>query len=131
MFNTCPSFVFLVIIGCLCSGRVAFAQVSADPGSPVWSPDGQKIAFDAIVSESTGQHAVYVINTDGTGLTRLSGPDDDDSFPAWSPDGTKIAFSSQGDIWVMNPDGSGRTRLTTAASKEWAPVWSPDGTKIA
>ena len=98
---------------------------------PRWSPDGTKIVF----STSNG---IYTINTDGTGLTRLTNGDNYiiyDSNPAWSPDGTKIAFVTYNDvyhnngIYIMNADGTGQTRLTIAAiDSEFS--WSPDGTKI-
>ena len=36
---------------------------------PVWSPDGTKIAF---ISDRDGNEEIYVMNTDGTGQTRLT-----------------------------------------------------------
>jgi len=88
-----------------------------------------KIAFD---SDRDGNNEIYVMNADGTGLTRLTNYSSDS--PIWSPDGTKIAFVTTEDskiqINVMNADGSGQTRLTNS---DWPtlPIWSPDGTKIA
>jgi TolB protein len=49
---------------------------------PSWSPDGQRIAFS---SERDGNLEIYVINIDGSGLTRLTDHPGDDSSPAWSP----------------------------------------------
>ena len=37
---------------------------------PAWSPDGSRIAFESF---RDGQSEVYVMNADGSGLTRLSG----------------------------------------------------------
>ena len=37
--------------------------------SPVWSPDGRRIAFD---SDRDGNWEVYVMNADGYGVTRLT-----------------------------------------------------------
>jgi hypothetical protein len=105
---------------------------------PAWSPDGKRIAFWSNRADGNGD--VFVMNADGSGVTRLtvnSGVDDEE--PAWSPDGARIAFASTRDfvgsipeIWVMNADGSGATRLTVdpgAADRE--PAWSPDGQHIA
>src|SRR5213594_852013 len=89
----------------------------------------------AFVSAADGNPEIYVINSNGTGSTRLTLHPAADVKPAWSPDGTKIAFKSDRDgnaeIYVMNADGSNPVRLTNDAAYDAEPAWSPDGTKIA
>jgi TolB protein len=89
----------------------------------------------AFVSDRDGVPRIYVMNADGSGVTRLTHGAEADSRPQWSPDGRKIAFARAGDsstcgIYVMNADGSGLTRLTSACG-ERTPAWSPDGARIA
>ena len=110
---------------------------------PVWSPDGTKIAFHSLRDEPAPlscdqfcNYEVYVMNADGSGLTRLTNHFAADITPVWSPDGTKIAFLSnrlglQDDIYVMNADGSGQTQLTSSSAPDTSAVWSPDSSKIA
>ncbi len=95
----------------------------------------QQIAFE---TNRDGSFEIYLVNTDGTGLTRLTNNSVIDVEPAWSPDGLKIAFQSRrddiGDIFVMNADGSQQTNLTfnpILGLFELWPDWSPDGTNIA
>jgi TolB protein len=95
--------------------------------TPTATPTG-KIAFS---SQGDGPyHEIYVINVDGSDLTRLTANEAFDYGPAWSPDGQKIAFASDRDglfdIYVMNADGSGQMRLTDPGSDQ-APAWSPVG----
>jgi Tol biopolymer transport system component len=78
--------------------------------NPVFSPDGEKIAFQRVyeVQESGSASAsasagpgtstiseIYVINADGTDLRKLPIESEyqDLSSPVWSPDSKKIAFS--------------------------------------
>ena len=95
------------------------------------------IAFDSRRGSTPEREAshIYVMNADGTGLTRLSNDADYDLDPAWSPDGRKIAFVSARDgyyaIFAMNADGSDQTRLTSNPEGNGQPAWSPDGGKIA
>ena len=49
---------------------------------PEWSPDGRKIAF--VRGEGTATE-IYVMNADGTHVTRLTHNRVADSFPAWQP----------------------------------------------
>jgi Tol biopolymer transport system component len=90
-----------------------------------------KIAF---ASYPTGWE-IYIMNQDGSGLSRLTNNTVNDYDPAWSPNGTKIAFSSRRDgndeIYVMNRDGSDQTRLTDDPAWDQDPDWSPNGTRIA
>jgi WD40-like Beta Propeller Repeat len=99
--------------------------------SPVWSPDGKKIAF---TTERDGFPEIYTMNPDGNSPTRLTNNGAIDDQPNWSPDSTKIAFASERDgnfeIYTMNADGSSQTRRTTVSGLDEDPAWSPDGTKI-
>lgn len=94
----------------------------------------------AFKSYRDGHDAIYLINADGSGLTKST----DDmaailSF-GWSPDGTRIVFSAclDGDvectgnfeIFVINVDGSQLTNLTNNPAEDMNPAWSPDNRQI-
>lgn len=89
----------------------------------------------AFVSQAGGNNEIYVVRTNGTGLTRLTNNTAVDIDPAWSADGTKLAFASNRDgnseIYTMNSDGQNVLRLTNQSAADYQPTWSPDGSKIA
>jgi len=55
---------------------------SAFDGSPFWSPDGKKLAFN---SSRDGNSEIYVTNADGSGQKRLTNNPASDGNPSWSP----------------------------------------------
>ena len=88
------------------------------------------------ISDRDGNEEIYVMNADGSDVTRLTHTDGHIvGYPTWSPDGRRIAFSSdQGgnqEIYVMNADGSDLTQLTHSDRDHSGPAWSPDGQRIA
>lgn len=102
-------------------------------GSPTWSPNGKKIAFNRGTPAE-----IIIINSDGTGETNISNNAARDENPAWSPNGAKIAFISDRGratadyrLHIMNADGTSQTDISEVASQmDRFPRWSPDGTKI-
>src|SRR5207302_1622395 len=106
---------------------------SGDDNEPEWSPDGARIAFS---STRDGNNEIYVMNADGSGVTRLTNESNigaNNYHPSWSPDSSRLTFASDrddagsgdGQIYVMNPDGSGQTRLTNSPGRDAAPYWKP------
>ncbi len=60
-------------------------------GHPAVSPVGKQIAF---TSNTDGNSEIYIMNSDGTGLLRVTRNPAEDTAPQFSKDGTKIIFSS-------------------------------------
>ncbi|HEY6968322.1 MAG TPA: hypothetical protein VJA94_03890 [Candidatus Angelobacter sp.] len=133
------------------SGQTPLTQLlGANSFSPVWSPDGRKIAF--LSDHGSLISNIWVMNADGSGaipLTQITANSVNVGIPQWSPDGSKIAYSSTraldgsnaantgltGNVWIVNPDGTGSTPLTQyvdgTGTGNLAVSWSPDGNKIA
>ncbi len=82
-------------------------------------------------SDRDGNNEIYVMNADGSGVTRLTNNPADEGDPAWSPDNSQIVFTSDrdgnGEIYVMNADGSGITNISNHPADDLQPAWSPDG----
>jgi uncharacterized protein (DUF885 family)/Tol biopolymer transport system component len=99
--------------------------------------DGPAEGTIAFASYREGESKIFLMQADGSDVTRVSRTGLRESRPAWSPDGSRIAYvrrmnNANHEIYVMNADGSGATRLTNRPdSVESEPTWSPDGRRIA
>lgn len=106
-------------------------------GSPVWSPDGRRVAFwSERFDGGTEVRALYVMRADGSRQRRLTPAELSVSGgaepPSWSPDGSRLAFSADSPmgsgVWVVRADGSD---LFLAAGGGSEPAWAPRSNQIA
>jgi TolB protein len=103
--------------------RYRGAVGAARPGSiaaasetmPAWSPDGQRIAFQA----GDGEIVTADVRSGRRVTLNVSGYE-----PAWSPNGRLIAYQCAGDVCVANADGSGNEHRVASGGGD--PSWSPD-----
>ena len=105
-------------------------RLTSGPGidtGPSYSPDASQIVCE---SDREGSHQLYVMNSDGSNIHRISFGDGRYSTPVWSPRGDYIAFTKQYSgrflIGVMKPDGSGERVLSEGFHNE-GPTWAPNG----
>ncbi len=86
-----------------------------------------------MVFQAASGGPIYVINSDGTGMRKLTTGID----PVLSPDGSRVAFTrwdsstigTPGQLWVINVDGTGE-RMVAEVRQAKSPTWSPDGKQI-
>ena len=99
---------------------------------PLRSTPKGRIAFQ---SDQSGSLDIYVMNADGTQISRLTTSSGVDVFPSWSPDGKRLAFTSDmdgsPDIFTMNADGTNLIKVVDDPSNDVLPAWSPDGKQLA
>jgi len=121
------------------SGLSKLATKPALDGFPAWSPNGERVAFEASEGPNSLNIDIYVMNADGSGLKRITREPTLDRMPSWSPDGTKIAFMKDemsiqepetGDIYTIRVDGTDLRQLTDDGLDEY-PAWSTDGKTVA
>jgi eukaryotic-like serine/threonine-protein kinase len=106
-----------------------------DNSSPVWSPDGSRIAFGAV---RNGKWSVYQKLANGTGSEELLFESDSNAAPmSWSHDGKFIVLrvvsieKTQGDEWLLSVNDKKAAPLIHEIPNELRGQISPDGKWIA
>jgi len=74
------------------SAKRAITTTHAENGFSAWAPN-DRIVF---TSGTQGNHDIYVMDADGSHVTRLTDDPADDTVPDSSPGGRRILFSSTG-----------------------------------
>ena len=119
------------------------AQITASEkaaSDPQWSPDGHRLAF-------VRDEEIWVVEGDGSRLTRVVVKPGDGRAPRWSPDGHRIAFLSRRrgwtQLWIIDapvprrgrpandPKPPRPTALTVPGLDVEAFEWAPDGARVA
>jgi len=121
----------IAVIGIDQSGEESLTDNDKIDYTPVWSPDGSKIAF---LSWRDGNREIYIMNPDGTNQINLTKNTYNDDNPCWSLDSKQLAFTSEingiSDLYVINSDGSELIRLTYSSNINGL-SWHPSGSFIA
>ena len=109
------------------------------PSPPVWSLDGQLLAFLAYESTSAKKRKIlYVIGADGTDLRRIA---EVTGTASWSPDSERLAFPKitgeyYSSLYVSDSYGADARPVTPSGnttmpnSRIFQVYWSPDGSEI-
>lgn len=101
--------------------------------NPVFSPNGQRIAF--IRGTDAAARNLFMMNSDGTGLGQLTFNARTIAGIAWTPDGSALVFSSDigGSLalWKVASSGGSPERLTVGGDNAMSPALSRRGDRLA
>ena len=113
----------------------AFGRISeATP-----SPDGKLVAFTLTyedIEENKGNSEIYLINSDGSEMRRLTKTAGSENNIQWINEGKKLAFlrydeeTKAQQIFEINADGSGEKRISEVANGIECFKISPDEAKV-
>ncbi|GAA3716545.1 hypothetical protein [Streptomyces tremellae] len=116
-------------------GSVRKLTTGRDAAHPWLTPDGRSVVFDSAEPGGTGggtQRDLWLVRTDGTGLTRLTDTPADEEHPTVSPDGARLAYASDADALAgeqvyVRPLAGGTARRVTDPADGTAtePAWNP------
>jgi Tol biopolymer transport system component len=129
--------LIVVLVGLTGCSRNPLQPVPADPivsavdFLPIWSRDGESIAFVRRVPSSYGPLGVYVVSRHG-GTPRYVAPADVfwPRHMSFSPDGRQIVASYGLQLYVIDVASATGWNLFYTANGANYPDWSPDGRYI-
>jgi Tol biopolymer transport system component len=100
-------------------------------GRPVWSRDGEKLAFARYTGagESLTSVGLWVANKDGTGLSEVHSSTDFLIYYYWAPDSQQVSFISGTStnniaLWLVSASGGAPELLDAGQPFYWS--WAPD-----
>jgi len=103
--------------------------------SPVWSPDGSKIAY---FSDGSGEYTLMITDQEGmTAPKSITLPNPTFYFkPVWSPNGKFIAYTDTDyNMWYVDVENGQAKKVDTELyahpNRSLNPIWSPDSKWIA
>ena len=104
--------------------------------NPSFSPDGRQIVFNS--DREDGVLSIYLMNSDGSDVRRLTNHPAGEVFPVFSPDGTQILFNSKREnekigIYLVDVNDNApvvKVSDTAYNAETRQHPWSADGTKI-
>lgn len=99
------------------------------------SPDGQKIVFSfrKVKTGSKDAYELWVMDSDGKGLTQLMNGLDPLDDVYWSPDSEYLAVAGQNiGVWIIKNAGLENNNIISDPNAYFYDFkWSPDGSKLA
>jgi Tol biopolymer transport system component/cytosine/adenosine deaminase-related metal-dependent hydrolase len=106
-----------------------------DAHEPIWSPQGDLIAFYAFAENG---FSMWSVSPDGTELTAWTDEDGDSRYPSFLPDGSALLFSNDRDegysIWSIDRETKAQSRLIgseeTGYSRPMRPYFSGVGNAV-
>jgi dipeptidyl aminopeptidase/acylaminoacyl peptidase len=105
---------------------------------PEPSPQGDKVAFELRTTDleaNKGRYDLWLVNTDGTGLIRLTSDPAADNNPRWAPDGKSLYFlstrSGSSQVWRLPVGGGDPVQITRLPLDVSNLTVSPDGSRLA
>ncbi len=148
------------------SHQQRLTNLPAEDWGPAWSPDGSQIAFLSLRDEPARPQdcgdrcnsEIYVMNADGSGVTRLTNNTAPDWYPLWRPDTNETAGhtptpamptatppapigggtnqllywaqDNQGAVNLYLIDLDGKAKAGRVIGQGSSPDWSPDGKRV-
>jgi tricorn protease len=79
--------------------------------SPKWSPDDKYISF---ISDRSGRQEIYLADSDGKSLKKVTDMDTDKSAVTWAPDSSGFIFGSSDNKMYFYSIADGKTRVLTS-----------------
>ena len=105
---------------------------SASNIQAILAPDRTRVAFS---SNRGGSSDLFVMDSDGRNLRRLTTDAGNEGSPAWTPDGARIVYTftrgTATQVAIIPVDGGEPRPLTTSSGGNHSPSVSPDGRSIA
>ena len=106
-------------------GWLRVVATTAQDASPVYSPDGKRIAFR---SDRSGDEQLWVSDADGSNPVQITHSPMKPSVGRWSPDGRSIVFNNPQTFEIMVASLAGeRWSVTPLGARGVHPVYSTDG----
>ncbi|MFT5257496.1 MAG: tricorn protease [Arenicella sp.] len=102
--------------------------------SPVWSPNGDKVAW---FSDTSGEYQMVIADQNGANQETIKLPNPTFYFqPDWSPDSKHLAYTDTNFvIWIVNLETKKITKVDADGyahpNRTMNPKWSPDSDWIA
>ncbi|MFT6094162.1 MAG: Tol biopolymer transport system component, partial [Pseudohongiellaceae bacterium] len=114
---------------------VALTPPELDAHEPVWSPQGDLIAFYAFAENG---FSMWSVSSDGSELTAWTDDDGDSRYPSFLPDGSALLFSNDRDegysIWSIDRETKSQSLLIgsdeTGYERPIQPYFSGSGNAI-